>query len=146
MLGQRGLVMCASSSLGGVAYHPMLGIHPRADFSSRAALLASGHIEASAAAAVLAATISQAAASTVWGVGPWEHDYSSLLSDSPPDEIAISVALAAAAASSDDAAHATSHADATAAHADDEDDPTSNDVDVRGELNLAAAFDLKAMC
>ena len=35
-----------------------------------------------------AATLAQTAASTVWGVGPWEHDFVSLMDDPPPDEIA----------------------------------------------------------
>ena len=94
-LGQRGLSMCTSSSLDAVNSHPMLGLFPGpASVPARAAMLASGRIEAYAAAAVLSATLAQAAASTVWGVGPWEHDFASLIDDPPPDEIAKAVALA----------------------------------------------------
>ena len=70
-------------------------VHPSAELPSRAALLASGALEASSAAAIFTACIAQAATSTVWGVGPWEHDYVSLIDDPPPDEIASAVALAA---------------------------------------------------
>ena len=96
VLTQRGLVFCSSASLGNVPTHATLGIHPRADFSSRGALLASGCLEPCAASAVLSSLLAQCAASTVWGVGPWEHDYSSLSHEPPPDEIASAVALAAA--------------------------------------------------
>ena len=98
VLSEHGVVPCASASLGAVATHPMLGIHPSPEFPSRGALLAAGTVEACAAAAVLTATLAQAATSTVWGVGPWEHDYYSLMHDPPPDEIASAVALAAAEA------------------------------------------------
>ena len=33
----------------------------------------------------------------VWGVGPWEHDFASLATEPPPDEIATAVALSAVA-------------------------------------------------
>ena len=93
-LSQRGLAVCSSTSLGVLMDHPMLGVHPSAELPARAALLAGGNIEASAAAAVLTACLAQAATSTVWGVGPWDHDYTSLIEDPPPDEIASAVALA----------------------------------------------------
>ena len=101
VLSQRRQGFCASSSLGQLSTHPLLGIYHSAEAPARGALLASGSIEAHAACAVLTATLSQCAASTVWGVGPWEHDFQSLITEPPPDEIASAVALAAAQASDD---------------------------------------------
>lgn len=100
-LAQSGLAVSPSSSLGFVATHPTLGVRPPSEFPNRAALLSTGAMEASSAAAVLTATLAQASVGTVWGVGPWEHDLQSLLSDPPPDEIASAVAHMADRASYD---------------------------------------------
>ena len=95
-LTQRGLRMSPSVSLGSVRAHPTVGVLPNAEFSSRGALLASGHLEVSAAAAVLSATLAQAAVGAVWGVGPWEHTMESLHEGLCPSELASAVAAAAA--------------------------------------------------
>ena len=96
-LVRHGLSVAPSVSLGAVRKHPLVGLAAHAaDMSSaRAALLASGWIEASAAAALVVATLAQSAVATVRGVGPWEHDLHTLVTDPPPSEIARAVALAA---------------------------------------------------
>ena len=83
--------------LGGLPSHPSLGLEPRKDTPSRATLLAAGALERDAAAALLLASLAEAAVGMVWGVGPWEHDFSSLAAEPPPDAIATAVALSAVA-------------------------------------------------
>ena len=97
-LAQRGLAPAHSAALGALGSHPALGTLPCAELPSRAALLAAGRVEAPAAAALLLSVLAEAAVGTVWGVGPWEHDFTSLASDPPPGEIAAAVALAVAEA------------------------------------------------
>ena len=97
-LAQRGLAPAHSAALGALGSHPALGTLPCAELPSRAALLAAGRVEAPAAAALLLSVLAEAAVGTVWGVGPWEHDFTSLASDPPPGEITAAVALAVAEA------------------------------------------------
>ena len=94
-LSQQGVAVSPSVSLGSVRKHPRIGLGSPSDFQGRSSMLAGGKIETGAAAAIVLSMLAEAAVATVRGVGPWEHDLASLVSEPPPSEIARAVALAA---------------------------------------------------